>query len=120
MSNTNFSFSVIIGRFKEASGAFSDGEVAALLGFKHSAFSQRKKQESIPFEEIIRYARDKGISTDWLFFGQGTAQSDETPEEKEYLGKCITALRNPATSDTIKSTLHTLIKVPPPGLDGDS
>ena len=99
-------------RFKGASGASSEGEAAALLGFKQSAFSQRKKQDSVPFAEIITYAGEEGISTDWIFFGRGTARNDETPEEKDYLGKCIAALRNPATREAVKSTLDTLIKVP--------
>ncbi len=101
-------------RFKEASGASSEKEVAALLGFKHSTFSERKKTESIPFGKIVDYARKEGISTDWLFFGQGVARGEVTPDEKNYLGKCITVLRNPATKETIASTLDTLIKVPPP------
>ncbi|MDH3972765.1 MAG: helix-turn-helix domain containing protein, partial [Deltaproteobacteria bacterium] len=87
MSRKKFIFSKIMVRLKKTSGAKNNTALASLLGFKPAAFSLRKKENSIPYEEIISYADKKGKSTDWIFFGRGKPEEDGfdqiTPEEKE-------------------------------------
>lgn len=116
MSSFNFSFSKIMARLKKLSGAKNNTALAALLGFKPAAFSLRKKDGSIPFEEIIVYAGKENKSTDWIFYGRG--EPDEpgfgsaTPQEKEFLNEVLKVYRNPATKEGLESTVHTMAKVP--------
>lgn len=62
-------FEKIILRLKSAKNIRYDIDVAELLGMTQSAFAERKRRNSIPYEEIIRVCEEEGISFDWLLDG---------------------------------------------------
>lgn len=116
MSIKNISFDNIMARIKEHFEFEYDTELASLLGFKQPAFSLRRKDGSIPFEELFVLAEKERLSTDWIFFGRGKPEEDgfdqTTPEEKELIEKFLKVYRNPATKRGIASTLDAMAKVP--------
>ena len=61
----------IIDRLKKLKALESDTAVADLLGIKHSAFAERKRRSSIPFEEIVSFCDKEGLNIDWVLTGAG-------------------------------------------------
>ena len=118
----------IISRIKQLSGLKTEGEVAKLLGFSQASLSERKDRASIPYKRITEWAIDNGYSLDWILTGEKpeptTAAAEETapyevtplisPEEKEYLEKLLSVLRNPNTKKAIQENIDTFLKVPRP------
>lgn len=62
-------FDKIIERIKSHKNIRYDIDVAELLGMTQSAFAERKRRNSIPYEELIRLCDDEGISCQWLLDG---------------------------------------------------
>ena len=60
-------FEAVMGRLRQAVGAPSESALAKELGMKQSAFSNRKKTGSIPFENVIRLAIARDLDLRWLF-----------------------------------------------------
>lgn len=71
MSTTNVNVDNVIERIKQLSDAKSNREVADLLGIAPSALSAASSRGSIPYKSIVQYAATKGVSIDWLLFGEG-------------------------------------------------
>lgn len=61
----------IADRIKKLKGVQSDSDVAELLGMSRTAFAERKRRDSIPYEELVRFAEQESISVDWLLTGEG-------------------------------------------------
>ncbi|GER92657.1 hypothetical protein A45J_0375 [hot springs metagenome] len=61
----------IADRIKKLKGVLSDNDVAELLGMSRTAFAERKRRDSIPYEELVRFAEQESISLDWLLTGKG-------------------------------------------------
>lgn len=113
MSRKKISFSDIFMKFKKKVGVEKDYKVAELLDFKQSTFSQRKKDGSIPYEELILYCRTHAVSLDELFNVKKTEALDYlSDEEKRYASMTIKALRNTKTASAIKVNLDVLSAVP--------
>lgn len=113
MSRRKINFSVIFAKFKKNVGIEKDYKIAELLDFKQSTFSQRKKDGSIPYEELILYCKEHSVSLDELFNVKKTKALDFlNDEEKEYAGKTIEALRNKKTALAVKVNLDTLAEIP--------
>jgi phage repressor protein C with HTH and peptisase S24 domain len=66
-------FGALMQRLKEALGLTSDTALADALGMKQSAFANRKKAGSVPFQNVIRLALDRDLDMDWLFEDVGRA-----------------------------------------------
>lgn len=73
-----FPFDDVMDRVKEALGASSYNEVAVALGLTSSAFANRKKAGSIPWESIVKLGLTRGWDLQWVFRGkrQGAASLD--------------------------------------------
>lgn len=63
-------YSEIMDRIKTLKKLRSDNSVARVLGLSRSAFSERKKRESIPYEELARFSEQENVSLDWLLTGE--------------------------------------------------
>lgn len=113
MSRGNIRFSDIFKRFKQKVGVSKDYKIAELLDFKQSTFSQRKKEGSIPYEELILYCKKHSVSLDELFAVKKTQALDFlSVEEKKYTHMAIEGLRNNRTALAIKASLDALSIVP--------
>lgn len=75
-----YNFQEIMDRIKRYKGLKSDNAVAKILNLSRSAFSERKKRGSIPYEELAIFCEQEGISFDWLFTGEGPIE--RTKEKK--------------------------------------
>ena len=64
----------ILTRLKQAAQCPSDAALAAFLGITHQALSRARSSGKIPSAWIPLIAGKTGVSTDWLFFGHGSAQ----------------------------------------------
>jgi hypothetical protein len=67
-------------RLKEALEVDSYAELGRLIGLSTSAYANRKRADSIPYESIIPLAHSRSVSLDWLMFGESVAPNnvDET------------------------------------------
>ena len=76
----------ITDKIKELKGLKSDTAVAEVLKMNQSTFAERKRRNSIPYEEIISFCDREGISLDWLMLNRGMpkggSQSSSTPCQK--------------------------------------
>ncbi|GMT42554.1 MAG: hypothetical protein IEMM0002_0965 [bacterium] len=70
-------FSRIINNIKLLRNIKTDFEVAELLGMSQSAFSERKRRKSLPYDEIIRFCGKEKISLDSIISaGTGDRRED--------------------------------------------
>ncbi len=65
-------FEKIIERIKSFKGLRYDIDVAELLGMTQSAFAERKRRNSVPYEELIEFCDNEGVPYDWLLEGRGS------------------------------------------------
>lgn len=63
-------FEPVMSRLKDAVGAASFADLGRMLGLTTSAYANRKKTGSIPYEAIVDLASSEKISLDWLIFGE--------------------------------------------------
>jgi len=81
--------SEIIGIIKELKKLKSDTDVARVLGMKQSAFSERKKLNSIPYEQIALFCEKEELSLDWLLLGREPDQKEKEIGELRKLLKSV-------------------------------
>lgn len=79
----------IISLIKEIKNVKSDTDVARVLGMKQSAFSERKKLNSIPYEHIALFCEKEGLSLDWLLLGREPEQKEKEIDELRKLLKSV-------------------------------
>jgi len=60
----------IMDRLKYLLKVHSDSALAEMLALSQSTFAERKKRNSIPYDKIISLCEKRGLSTDWLFYGE--------------------------------------------------
>jgi len=65
-------FDKIVERIKSFKGIRYDIDVAELLGMTQSAFAERKRRNSLPFQELIEFCDNEGVPYDWLLDGRGS------------------------------------------------
>lgn len=66
----------VIARMRAVVDAKSDIELSAYFGGSKTLMSNKKQRGSVPYDEAVQLAIDKGISLDWLILGRGPAPSD--------------------------------------------
>lgn len=67
----------IMGRLKYKLGFTEDQQLAKLFGFTTAALSSRKRNNSIPFEHIIKVCKARGISIDYIMKGRSEMSDGE-------------------------------------------
>lgn len=80
---SDYSFSVVIERLKQALNVASERALAIEIGLKPAAYYNRKKLESLPMTEIVSTCLARGISIDWVFTGAGNAFKNGEQIESE-------------------------------------
>lgn len=68
--NLKLQFEPVMDRLKEAVGAQSYAELGRMIGMSTSAYANRKRAGSIPYDSVIPLAYSRNISIDWLLFGE--------------------------------------------------
>lgn len=69
--------SEIVDIVRELKDLKSDGEVAETLNMSRTALSNHKSRGSVPFEYIVTFCENEGISIDWLLTGKGEKYRDD-------------------------------------------
>jgi hypothetical protein len=70
-------FDGIVERFMAINNLEHEFQVAELLGFSRTAFSQRKKRESAPIDKIAIWCEQNGVNINWIISGEGEQSSQE-------------------------------------------
>lgn len=65
-------FGEVMERAKEAFGVRNDAALAAVIGMSPTAFSNRKQNGSIPYDELIAAATTRNVDIGWLLTGKRT------------------------------------------------
>jgi hypothetical protein len=78
----NLSFSKINKNLKSIFGLRFNKEVAERIGMSEDSYKQRKKENSVPFKEIILCCDKEGWSPNWIFWNQGPQKREKISEEK--------------------------------------
>lgn len=73
----SLSFNDFIRKFSDLTGATSDGAIAKLLGIKQSTFSMKRKSGDVPYEELINFLVDRGVSLDSFIAGAVAIKTDD-------------------------------------------
>jgi Bacteriophage CI repressor helix-turn-helix domain len=69
-------FEIVMARLKEALKAKTFAEVGRSLGLTTSAYANRKRSGSLPYETLLPFSDSRNISSDWLLFGHGSPFRD--------------------------------------------
>ena len=64
-------FISIIDRIKNLKNLKTDSSVAECLNLNQSAFAERKRKGSIPYEELIAFCLKESVSIYWILTGDG-------------------------------------------------
>lgn len=72
----------VLKRLRFVMGVSSDRELSTVFGYSPTAMTNRRSRGSIPYEECVRAAVEKGYSLDWLVLGRGPGPVDsDHPQE---------------------------------------
>ena len=77
--NTEHYFSQVMDRLKMEAEIKTDSALAGLLKMSPTAFSNRKKSGSVPYEQIIEVADSRKMDIGWIFTGHRTNESEKSP-----------------------------------------
>lgn len=99
-------FAEIIERIKKVKNYHDDHEVAELLGFSRSAFSERKRRDSIPQDKLTLFCERENINMDWLLTGKG--------EMKLYFDRVAETPATYNVKDPVMAEIIDLLETEPP------
>ena len=77
LSIKKFNISDIIKRIKSEKLFKTDGEVANLLGLQRSTLAERKRQNSIPYDELVNFSDKENYSLNWILYGEEPKRREE-------------------------------------------
>lgn len=84
----------IIDLIKELEGIDSDYALAALLKIPKQTIHAWKKRNTIPYDVLISYCRDRNYSLDWFLYDIGPMYKIVSDHTIEYLSKRNQELEN--------------------------
>lgn len=74
----------ILSRMKSSLGVTMDKDVAAYFDIKQASVHNWRKRGTVPYEQCVQLAMDKGISLDWLIIGrESDGQVDVFPTTQD-------------------------------------
>jgi SOS-response transcriptional repressor LexA len=79
----DLNYEEIMGRLKLKLGFTEDQQLAKLFGFTTAAMSSRKRNNSIPYEYIIKVCKERGISIDYIIKGRSEIFDGEMIDEHD-------------------------------------
>jgi len=68
---TTLNFKPFFKRISEATGIYSQSQLASILNVNRSAITQAKRNDSIPAKWILQLSREFGLNPDWIEHGIG-------------------------------------------------
>ena len=74
--DNNHDFKKIMDRIKNILNLKSDGEIAEKLELSKQNYSEKKRKNSIPYENLINLCEKENISTDFLFYNKGNFEKN--------------------------------------------
>lgn len=83
-------FTEFMNRFKSQVGLSKDREIAELLGIGVTAFSERKRRDSVPIKEVFYLAKlrpDLKLDPDWIVTGTSKRLDTQDIDER-HLVEC--------------------------------
>ncbi|RFA31320.1 hypothetical protein CAI21_01440 [Alkalilimnicola ehrlichii] len=66
----------VIARLMNAVGVRSERELSRWFGYGLTTITSKRQRGSIPYDECLRLAMERGISLDWLILGRGEPPAD--------------------------------------------
>ncbi|MEW8050754.1 MAG: helix-turn-helix domain-containing protein [Candidatus Thiodiazotropha sp.] len=72
--STYLSVEDIFSRTMQASGLNTDASLAHELGVTPQAIANARKRNKVPFEKLVVFSKKKGISLDYLFYGNSPSE----------------------------------------------
>lgn len=94
-TNNESGFEAVMQRVKGVAGTESWSALSEILGIKATALSNRRKNGSIPFAELLEFSRSQNVNFGWLIEGDGAArQRGISPEDASGLPGNEQALLN--------------------------
>ncbi|MCK5097439.1 MAG: helix-turn-helix domain-containing protein [Desulfobacteraceae bacterium] len=79
----DFNFEKVLGRAKIILKVEKDLDVAKAIGMNSSAFNNRKRADSIPYQEFMDLANKQNVHFDWLFLGTGSIYNDTISDQED-------------------------------------
>ena len=80
MDKKRFNFELVVERIKKEFLYRSDKEFAKAIGLSPTAFHNRKKTSSLPFQEIIEFANSRNVNLNWIMTGEGSTYNKSTDD----------------------------------------
>ena len=77
----------IIERIKRAESLRYDTDVAVVLGAEKKHIGPWKARGQIPWERVLEYARQSGVSLDYLVLGRGPVRVSGVGEDAQHYGQ---------------------------------
>jgi len=106
-NNNKYSLNSVLERLKVSEGWRFDTDAATALDMDRRSLAGFKSRDSLPFDYLVSFAREKGYSLEWVINGRG-------PEKVDML--CGVAETSPAYSsidytlfDEVSKAVHELI-----------
>ncbi|UQZ88809.1 hypothetical protein C4J81_06170 [Deltaproteobacteria bacterium Smac51] len=106
----------IIDRLRESASANSDRQLATALGLKLSSISTAKSKGIVHPSWIINAANLFGVSADWLIFGKGNANIQESAVTAAPLPEPM-KVQQPAPPKQIYDNQHEVFDIPRQAVD---
>jgi len=83
----NQDFKIISERLKNDLGLNSFKELAEKLNIEHNRFRACRKQNTIPYFELLQFCDEQGLNHKWVLFGQGEMFISDIESENKRLKK---------------------------------
>lgn len=82
----------VIRRLRFVTKSRSDRELSVHFGYSPTAMTGKRNRGSVPYDECVQLALDRGISLDWLILGKGEPPAELTELASPVAGASQTAL----------------------------
>ncbi len=102
-------FDDVIDRAKKAFKINADNKLAEFIGMKPNAFYNRKKAQSLPYDELLRAAKAENLSFDWLLTGEGSMYKNAAQARNEIDRKVLEMYQTLEQDE--KTAFSTLLKI---------
>lgn len=82
----------VLKRLRFVTGVKSDRELSLRFGYSATAMTNKRQRGSVPYDECVQVAEERGISLDWLILGKGEPPAELAELASPVAGASQTAL----------------------------
>lgn len=75
----------IFDRARKAADARSDAELSGAFGKSANAIATWRRRNTVPLAELVAFAKERGLSLEWLLTGEGESRSTASPAVDRHL-----------------------------------